>query len=226
MSAILSRRTTEKKTWQEMIFEYTKTNFNILILNLENLRNKIKNIAVVQSWVFLRDWKKGEVTYLQAKHFNDYGELREKLIPDFKIEDIQERHLLQDWDILFSAKWTRNFATVYRLDYWPCVASSTFLVIRLTKNDYMPDFLALVLNNYTSSDYFRKYNLTWTTVNSISKKTIEDFDIWVISVEEQNKLLWLNELHKQQIQILKKLTIKKDKLINSIILQYNNKDNV
>ncbi len=75
------------------------------------------------------------------------------------------------------------------------------------------------------SDYFRKHNLTWTTVNSISKKTIEEFDLWLLSIEKQDKLLWINELHKKQIRILKKLTTEKDNLINSIILQYNTKDN-
>ncbi|MDD5770409.1 MAG: hypothetical protein PHE25_05560 [Candidatus Gracilibacteria bacterium] len=78
------------------------------------MKNKVKDIAVVQTGVFLRTGKKGNVTYLQAKHFNDYGDLRESLIPDLKQEEISKKHLLQDGDILFSAKGTRNFATVYR----------------------------------------------------------------------------------------------------------------
>jgi len=190
------------------------------------LKNKVKNIAVVQTWVFLRTWKKGSVTYLQAKHFNDYGDLREALIPDLKIEEMSEKHLLQNWDILFSAKWTRNFATVYRSEYWLCVASSTFLVIRLnSESNYIPEFVALILNNFQASQYFRENNLTWTTVQSISKKIIDDFEIWIIEIEKQEKLLHLYNLHKKQIEILENLMIKKDKLINSIILQYNNHDN-
>lgn len=190
------------------------------------MKNKVKNIAVVQTWVFLRTWKKGSVTYLQAKHFNDYGDLRESLIPDLKIEEMSEKHLLQNWDILFSAKWTRNFATVYRSEYWPCVASSTFLVIRLnSESNYIPEFVALILNNFQASQYFRENNLTWTTVQSISKKIIDDFEIWIIEIEKQEKLLHLYNLHKKQIELLENLMIKKDKLINSIILQYNNHDN-
>ncbi len=190
------------------------------------MKNKVKNIAVVQTWVFLRTWKKGSVTYLQAKHFNDYGDLREALIPDLKIEEMSEKHLLQNWDILFSAKWTRNFATVYRSEYWLCVASSTFLVIRLnSESNYIPEFVALILNNFQASQYFRENNLTWTTVQSISKKIIDDFEIWIIEIEKQEKLLHLYNLHKKQIEILENLMIKKDKLINSIILQYNNHDN-
>ena len=189
------------------------------------MKNKVKNIAVVHTWVFLRTWKNGKVAYLQAKHFNDYGELREKPVFDIKKEDVQEKHLLQDWDILFSAKWTRNFATVYRSEYWPCVASSTFLVIRLTTVDYKPDFIALILNNFQASEYFRENNLTWTTVKSISKKIIEEFEIWIINIEEQTKLLDVYNLHKEQVKVLENLIEKKDKLINSIILQYNNHDN-
>lgn len=189
------------------------------------MRNKVKNIAVVQTWVFLRTWKKGQVTYLQAKHFNDYGGLREELIPDLKEWDIQERHLLQEWDILFSAKWTRNFATVYRSEYWPCVASSTFLIIRLDSKEYLSEFLALILNNFQASEYFRENNLVWTTVKSISKKIIEDFEVWIIDIEEQKKILDIYNLHKKQIEILENLVDKKNKLIKNIILQYNNHDN-
>ncbi|MDD2871136.1 MAG: restriction endonuclease subunit S [Candidatus Gracilibacteria bacterium] len=190
------------------------------------MRNKVKNIAVVQTGVFLRTGKKGSVTYLQAKHFNDYGELREKLIPDLKIEEMSEKHLLQNGDILFSAKGTRNFATVYRSEYGPCVASSTFLVIRLnSESNYIPEFVALILNNFKASQYFRENNLTGTTVQSISKKIIDDFEIGIIEIEKQKKLLHLHGLHKKQIEILENLMIKKDKLINSIILQYNNHDN-
>ncbi|PID87562.1 hypothetical protein CSB07_01180 [Candidatus Gracilibacteria bacterium] len=189
------------------------------------MRNKVKNIAIVQTGVFLRTGKKGQVTYLQAKYFNDYGELREELIPDLKQGDIQERHLLQDGDILFCAKGTRNFATVYRSKYGPCVASSTFLIIRLNSKKYIPEFLALILNNFQASEYFRENNLTGTTVNSISKKIIEEFEIGLIDIGKQEKLLNIYNLHKKQIGLLENLINKKDKLIKNIILQYNNYEN-
>ncbi|MDD5770410.1 MAG: hypothetical protein PHE25_05565 [Candidatus Gracilibacteria bacterium] len=81
------------------------------------------------------------------------------------------------------------------------------------------------MNNFQASKYFRENNLTGTTVQSISKKIIDDFEIGKITISEQEKLLHLYDLHKKQIEILENLMIKKDKLINSIILQYNNHDN-
>ena len=63
-------------------------------------------------------------------------------------------------------------------------------------------------------------------MRSISKKIKNEFVIRNITTAEQKKLLKLNNLHNKQIKILQELTEKKDKLINSIILQYNNKNNV
>ena len=187
----------------------------------------IEDIAEIKTGIFRRTVKNGDIIYLQAKHFNDSWELRDELIPDLKKEDIHSKHLLIPGDILFCAKWTRNFSTVFSGDYWECVASSTFLVIRLSQNaPFIPWFISLILNNLHSSNYFRKRNLTGTTVQSISKKTIENFEIWNISIEKQAHLLELYNLHKKQIDMHEDLIKKKESLINNIILQYNTSDNV
>jgi len=186
------------------------------------LKEKIKSIAVVETWIYARTWTEGDVTYLQANYYDNYGELREQLSPSLKREDINAKFILQDKDILFSAKWTRNFATVYRSDLWPCVASSTFLVIRIAEKDkILPEFIALVLNNFTSSPYFRKNTTTWVALSFISKKVLSEFEILITSVEKQKKLIDLNNLHKKQIGILNKLIESKEKLINNVILQYD-----
>gem|GEM_PF-2580160 len=41
----------------------------------------VNDIAIVNSGVFIRPEKvkEGNISYLQARHFDDYGELREKL---------------------------------------------------------------------------------------------------------------------------------------------------
>lgn len=192
-----------------------------------SLKTILADIADIKSWFFTHTAEVWDISYLQAKNFNDFGELRGELIPDLKKEDIQDKHLLMSWDILFCAKWTRNFAAVYKESYGKCVASSTFLVIRIhNKNLFLPWFIALILNNLKSSNYFREHNLTGTTVQSISKKTIESFDIWNIPIEKQKHLLELYNLHKKQIDIHERLIEKKDTLINNIILQYNSDKNV
>lgn len=84
--------------------------------------------------------------YLQAKHFDDDGDLKDgPLVPDLE-HDVKERHLLEPNDILFVAKGTRSFAAVYKESFGPCVASSTFFVIRLKPDTLAPEYLALILN--------------------------------------------------------------------------------
>lgn len=188
----------------------------------------LQDIAEVRSWIFARTWKWGEILYLQAKYFNDYWELIKELPdPDLNSEDIQKKHILQPWDILFCAKWTRNFAVVYNESFWPCVASSTFIVVRLKSwSDFLSQYIALILNNIESIKYIKKRNLTGTTVGSISKKTIENFYLKKIAIEKQQKLIEINDIYRKQLSILREIAEKKEKLISNIILQFNTSKHV
>ena len=91
---------------------------------------KLKHIASTQTGFFAKPVFGGEVLYLQAKHFNEAGQISTGLLPDLMADSISERHLLKRGDVLFAAKGTKNFAVVYDIDEL-AVASTSFFVIRL-----------------------------------------------------------------------------------------------
>ena len=64
----------------------------------------LKHIAFIQTGIFAKPTKEGQIVYLQAKHFDENGILRSSLYHDLKAESISEKHLLQNGDIIFSAK--------------------------------------------------------------------------------------------------------------------------
>lgn len=179
---------------------------------------RIWNIASIQSGYFLRTEAKGSAVYLQAKHFDDNGDLKEGVLVADLEHDVKDRHLLKWDDILFVAKGTRSFATVYKEILGPCVASSTFFVIRLHSKILVPEYLALILNQSQNRAYLR-WHFSWSTVPSIPKSVLEEFEMPIPPKETQIKLVRLHELYKQTFRIQTNIQEKKLLLIGTLILK-------
>ena len=154
---------------------------------------------------------------MQGRDFDDYGDIKWKLEATIPQENIRPDQLLQYGDILFSCKWTRNIATLYKEDYWLCVASSTFFIVRIQDSNILPEYLAIVLNEAQKSPYF-KNNFSGSTIQSIPKNILEDYKIPIPTLEHQQKIIGLYELHKEQLKIYDDLKLKKSQLINGLIL--------
>ena len=65
------------------------------------MKSKLKHIASIQTGVFARPSTSGNILYLQARDFDDLGNLQEQVFPELKSEDINDKHLLKYKDILF-----------------------------------------------------------------------------------------------------------------------------
>lgn len=184
------------------------------------MEETIRNIASVQTGFYFPSEKDWDTNYLQARFFDNFWDLKEELIPEIKSENIQEKHLLNDWDILFSAKGNRNFATVYKKEYWKSVASSTFFVIKITNKNIIPDYLAILLNESQKTGYFKNRFSGWT-IQSIPKTVLENFKIDIPPIAKQEKIIKLYNLYKDELKIYEKIKEKKEILINKIILKSN-----
>lgn len=184
------------------------------------MKKLIKDISGVQSWFYLPSEKDWDINYIQAKNFDDFWDLKEELIKEIKSNKIEERYLLKKWDILFSAKWSRNFATVYKEEYWLSIASSTFFTIKLETDLVLPEYLAIILIESQKESYF-KNNFWWWTIQSIPKKVLENFEINIIPIEKQQEIIELYNLYKSELKIYEELKNKKELLINKIILKSN-----
>lgn len=180
----------------------------------------IKNIASIQTGLFAKPSGTGEVVYLQSKHFDEYGQLLTVLHPDLMAEVVSEKHLLRHGDVLFAAKGTKNFATVYENHNKPAVASTSFFVLRLTDKKVLPEYLAWFLNNNTTQALL-KGQARGTSIPSISKQVLEALEMAVPSIETQKLILKITNLRnkekalKQEIETLREKQIQQQ-IINAL----------
>jgi restriction endonuclease S subunit len=187
------------------------------------LKTRLGHIANIQTGIFAKPVSKGEIVYLQSKHFNENGQLHSLLHPDLKADNITEKHLLRHGDVLFAAKGTKNFAAWYESKNQPSVASTSFFVIRLQENfssKILPEFLVWLINHPVAQK-FLKGKAIGTSIVSISKSVLEELEISIPDIKTQKAILKISQLHntekkiKQQIETLREKQIQQQ-IINSI----------
>ena len=177
----------------------------------------IRNISHIQAWYFLKTEPDGVAVYLQAKHFDEYGDIKKDALNADLRHDLQERHLLQENDVIFVGKWVRTFAWAYKSQYGPCVASSAFFIIRIHYEIVLPEYLALLLNKAEYMPDLKKH-YSWSTVPSISKHILSDLEIPIPPIEKQKIMIKLAELHKKASSLRSEIQSKQNLLVSHSIL--------
>jgi len=154
---------------------------------------------------------------LQAKHFDEDGYLKYTLNPDLKVTPSNEKHLLQAGDILFAAKGNKNFAALYEIHNQPCIASTSFFVIRLANSTILPEYLVLFLN-HPETQKILKAQAIGTSMASISKSVLESLEIILPDLQTQNAILQISNLRKREKGLKQRMESLREQQIQQQIL--------
>jgi len=184
------------------------------------LKTDLKHIASIQTGLFAKPIAKGDIVYLQAKHFDENGQLKTLLHPDLKADTITDKHMLRHGDILFAAKGTKNFAAWFEKTNQPAVASTSFFVIRLQddfSNKILPAFLVWLINHPTSQK-FLKGKAIGSSIVSISKAVLEELKISIPNIETQKAILKITNLRNTEKKLKQEIETLREKQIQQLII--------
>lgn len=181
------------------------------------MKRQLHHIANIRTGLFAKPSGIGVLVYLQSKHFDEYGQLHSVLHPDLSAEGISEKHLLKVGDVLFAAKGTKNFATVFESHNEPAVASTSFFVVRLTDNKVLPHYLAWFLNNHATQTHL-KGQAIGTSIPSISKQVLENLEIALPGIEAQKAILQITQLRKKEKSLKQKIEALRENQIQQQII--------
>ena len=181
------------------------------------MKTGIKDIGIIQTGLFAKPISKGDIVYLQAKHFDENGMLRISLHPDLKADNITDKHLPKSGDVLFAAKGSKNFAAVFENHNEPAVASTSFFVLRLHQKNILPEYLVWFLN-HPSTQKILKGKAIGTSIASISKSVLEDLEIHIPSIETQKAVLKITTLRNTEKNLLRKIDSLRERKIQQQII--------
>ena len=184
------------------------------------MKTGLKHIATIQTGLFAKPIAKGDIVYLQAKHFDENGQLKNILHPDLTSDNITEKHLLRHGDVLFAAKGTKNFAAWFERTNQHAVASTSFFVIRVLENfsnKILPEFLVWLINHPTSQK-FLKGKAIGSSIVSISKTVLEELEISIPNIETQKAILKITNLRNTEKKLKKEIDLLREKQIQQLII--------
>lgn len=142
------------------------------------------------------------------------NDIKKVFVSDFKSSEIVKQN-----DILFKAKGLANNAVVINSIPDNTTVTASCLIIRVTVANILPEYVCCWLNSSFAKEYFSKSSgqATGVTIANVSKKTLEDLPIKIPSIEKQHSIAEISYLSRQEINILKEITAKKEQL-NNIVL--------
>ena len=158
----------------------------------------------------------GRVKYLQVKNFSDEGQFLNNTQNFTTMEDVKSTALLDSGDILFVSKGYKFFAYEYKESIGEAIASSIFYVIKVNNNIINPTYLTCILNRPKSLAYFLGAS-AGTSIPSIRKSELLDFEIPIPSLEEQSKIVEFYENHIEQQKLLLQFKESNKELFNLAI---------
>ena len=177
---------------------------------------KVKEIANIQFGYYGQPSKDGTIPYLQAKHFNEFGQFVGDNDTFLKEDPKTIGSLLQDGDVLFVAKGFRFFAILYKEEFGKAIASSIFFILRPNKTRVIPAYLVSVLNLPKNLLHFQQSG-AGSSIPSIRKNELADFTFNLLPLEQQQNVVELQELYFKDIRLTENLIKEKQKLFQTTI---------
>ncbi len=175
---------------------------------------KLKDISEIQTGIYAKASPSPNSMYLQVNDFDSEGVIFENTKTSVSTNAKNHNHYLNVGDLLFAAKGTKNFCTVFTGHHEKCIASSSFLVIRVTKNDIVePEYINWFLN-LPSTLTLLSSNAVGTSIPSITKAMLEDIEIPLPLITTQKKIVEIAKLQKRERQLREAISVKRRQIMD------------
>lgn len=189
---------------------------------------KLKHLATIKTGLVLSRKKasqhaefKKKYHVISLKSFYENGYYDHALADEFIAnEEIKDENLLQKGDILIRLR-EPNIAVYIDEEYKDTIISSLAAVVRVTHKDINPQFLVDYLN---SSRVKRQLYSQGTAVSMLNVKFIGELEVFVPSLDIQNKIAQLQALSYKEINLLTQLIEAKKAYNRSIFEMLINKE--
>ena len=183
----------------------------------------IKDIAKITTGYYAKTHSNGDVFYLQARDFDKYKGLSPNLEPNISGSDSLVKHYLNKGDVLFAAKGFDNFAATYAGGVEPAVASSIFIVLRgIDDSIILPEYLTWFINQPSSQLHLKRIS-KGSSLPSINKQGIGDFEIVIPDMKIQKMVMEIGKLRDSEKQYVEEIQKLKDIVINHQLLEVLNR---
>lgn len=128
---------------------------------------------------------------------------------------ISPKYLTKEGDVVIRLS-EPNTAVFINTELAGLVIPSQFDIIEITRNDVLPEFLALALNSTPAKRQIDQYK-SGTSIKTISTSQLLELEIDILSIEEQNRFIEINRLYQKEKKLLNELREQKETLYKGVM---------
>jgi len=187
----------------------------------------LKDFTNIATGFYHRSKFEGDTLYLQVKHFNQQGKFRKDATfkSELLLEDNMRKHLLQDKDLLMLAKGANNRVLLYDKRIGQAVASSSFLIIRMTSALVLPEYLLWFFNTASTQKQL-SYLAIGSHIRSLSKKALEKMPIVIPPIDIQKQILMISDTWKKERKLTQQLLKDKESYYEHLLFKLSTKESI
>ncbi len=158
----------------------------------------------------------GEFAVIQMRNASpetgiDWGALTRVELPR-----VSEKALLQPGDIILSTRGGRNYAYCIGRKRGQLVCSPHFFVIRLMRDNILPEFLAWQMNQLPAQNYFAA-GATGTHILNLKRAVVERLPIKLPSYQSQTSIVEMANAMRAEREVYQQLIQNRTNEMNAIV---------
>jgi restriction endonuclease S subunit len=183
---------------------------------------KLKDVASIRTGYPFRSKVErdlnGEMGVIQMKDIDDYNCLNLSDVYRVQDDDLYDKHLLRQDDILFSSRGVSNKMALVTKEVESCVAASPLMVIRVKSQKLNPTFLVWSFQQpYIQKQINRLAE--GTSQLMVSKLALETLEIDLPPLKNQKAIAQIAALSQREQQIMEKLAQRRKVYIDAVLMQ-------
>lgn len=181
-------------------------------MNTKN-KNILKNICAISTGVYLRELEGDDVCYLQISDIANRNICAKSKRIAYRPG--LEGYFVRKNDLLMVSKGMAYACRVFN-GMVPSIASTSFLVLRITHPMVLPDYLCWFLNHPNTVNTIRARQEGTGTL-MIRKSDIESLEVPIPEIEDQKKIVAMDMLSRREVFLMKTIAERKQTLMNQIL---------
>ncbi len=162
----------------------------------------------------------GTHSVIQIRDFDDNRNLRTDAFMRVRIDKPVEQFHVNKGDVLFLSRGHRNWAAPIVADLkGDAIAVSHFFVIRITKPNVLPEYLAWYINQAPAQEFLHMNARHGTHMPLVSLSAFKGLEVEIPSMDKQKKIVELSKLLEKEKQLITELQEKRTRLVNAVCLK-------
>lgn len=156
---------------------------------------------------------------IQMKDLTDDNRLNTEDLFGVELEEIKEKYLAKENDLLFRSRGKTNTAALVNCEISSAVIAAPLFRIRVNTEKVQPGYLCWYVNHPSSQAYFATM-AKGTSVQMIDKRSVEELSIQVPAMKVQKAIIDLDNISREEQFIMKELSEKRHVYMDAILMQY------